>query len=686
MAILVVAIAAVYFLLTFNRTLNPSDEGYLLYNFQKAAQGQVPHRDFYDAYGPGVYWVGAALFNLFGTRIIVIRVFVVILKTLMALIVFLIARRILPPFFAFIGSFLFILNWGDPLIGATNVLYAGHVNQFFALIGMLCMLLYIHTERRTWLLGVSACVGLSILFKLHVPTVDLIGFSLLLCLKEQAMGWNTPEARPLRAHPRHGTALLLRGMKLLGIFGAALFYFSRLAGANLGLYSFFLFLLPICLMFMHILLFEFRTLRHMQMNATPVHWDRLKSLYTELVILLSGPIISILVIALLYSLTGGLADLIHDTFALPMYIKYHHSMPDRRLIAAFAAGVVCAALLMIELGKRLETKGETVRRLFAGIVSLLLILPPAAGLYVDLSYRIWHRLATHVFLPAFLTIGVYLFIQRRSKRRPIDDAREFSNLGLILIFASQSLLLMSLRSDETHIVIYSTAIFVAIAFVLHELYRALRSYLPERAAVMPAAAVAACLAAMSIPCLWSVKLLYVPPIPRGTEKSTAEQKRLSYPMLIPDFPRSRGLKLPIWNSHTPPLNHPIYLDMNDVVTFLRRNTSPEDRIFLMCGDQIIYFLSERESALQKENYFVYLSNMDFIDRTNTGRVSDDEILAALGSAMPRFIVKTPRLAETAHFSLTWPKTDEFIRNRYETDTTLGEYEILRPRGKSPYSR
>ena len=185
--ILVIAFALAYFLLTFNRTLNTSDEGYLLYNFQKAADGQLPHRDFYDDYGPASYWLGAALFKAFGTKIIVIRVFMVILKTAMALMVFLIGRRFLPSFFAFLGSVLFILNWGDPLIGAINVLYAGHMNHFFALLGMVLMLQYIETDRKPWLFGTSICVGLSMLFKFPTAVIDFIGFALFLCLREQIM-------------------------------------------------------------------------------------------------------------------------------------------------------------------------------------------------------------------------------------------------------------------------------------------------------------------------------------------------------------------------------------------------------------------------------------------------------------------------------------------------------------------
>jgi hypothetical protein len=680
-AILVVAFAAAYFLLTFNRTFNPSDEGLLLYNFQLTAQGQVPHADFYDAYGPGIYWVGAALFKLFGTKIIVIRVFVVLLKALMALLVFLIARRILSPIFAFLGAFLFILNWGDPLIVSTNVLYAGHFNQFLALLGVLLMLFYLHCGRRRWLFGVSACIGLSILFKLHVPVIDLIGFSLLLCLKEQADDPDIFADHTSFACPGPQVLQLMRALKLLGIFGVLLFYIVYLTGEHLSLPSFFLFLLPICLIFLHILCSEFRILRAMREDTATINWKRLELLYKEIAILLFGPLVSILFIAGFYSVTGGLPDLLHDILVLPTYIKYHHMMPDQKIIMIMAACIVFVALAAIEVGKRIERRSEIARLLFVGAILLLLILPLFAALRTQVPYNFWHRVATHVLLPVPVIIGVCLFIFRR----PGDDIKKSRSLGLILIFASQSLLLMSLRSDETHIVVYSTVIFVAIAFVLQELHQAIKRLLPKRRPLAAGFAVAACLAAMSIPCLWSVKILHIPTYDENTVDLREDKNVLSYPMLIPNAPRARGLKLPVWSSFTPPLQHPMSRDMSNVADFIREHTTPEEKIFLTCGDQIIYFLSERQSALQKENYFIYLSNMGFIDATNTGRVSDDEVLAALAATMPRFIVETPKGLETILFSLTWPRTNAFISNSYEIDTILGEYHILRQRGSLPSS-
>jgi hypothetical protein len=150
-------------------------------------------------------------------------------------------------------------------------------------------------------------------------------------------------------------------------------------------------------------------------------------------------------------------------------------------------------------------------------------------------------------------------------------------------------------------------------------------------------------------------------------------------MLKPDAPRATGLSLPLGETLTPPLHHLLFIDMNATINFIRAHTRADERIFLVCGDQTIYFLAERESVLQKENYFVYLSNVELIDATYTGTITDEEMREKIMSSMPKFVIQTPRYADTMHFALTWPKTDAFIKSAYETAEIFGEYEILTPR-------
>jgi hypothetical protein len=296
------------------------------------------------------------------------------------------------------------------------------------------------------------------------------------------------------------------------------------------------------------------------------------------------------------------------------------------------------------------------------------------------QYRIWHKLASHGFLSAFLLIGVFLFSFRwaESRQEPVEHGG-LHGLGLVLIFTCQCFLVIFLRSDETHFTVNSTVVFLLVAYVLRELYQGMNRLMPGWKPFPAIASIGACLAALSIPYVWSMKLFYAPAGDRVSLKAQTEYGIGPEGILMPEAPRAAGLRLALGETHTPPLHHMLFVDMNNIINFIRANTGPDERIFLLCGDQTIYFLAERESVLQKENYFVYLSNVQLIDHTYTARITDEEMRGKIMSSMPRFIVRTPRYADTIHFGLTWPTTHAFIQTAYEPHVVFGEYEILKRR-------
>jgi hypothetical protein len=51
----------------------PYDEGLVLTGAMRVAAGQVPHRDFYAIYGPAVFYLPAALFKMFGSSLLIVR-------------------------------------------------------------------------------------------------------------------------------------------------------------------------------------------------------------------------------------------------------------------------------------------------------------------------------------------------------------------------------------------------------------------------------------------------------------------------------------------------------------------------------------------------------------------------------------------------------------------------------------
>jgi hypothetical protein len=73
--IAVFLVAALLLALGMDRELAVYDEGVILTGAMRVLAGDVPHGDFYANYGPGAFYVVAALFKLFGTSAIVERAY-----------------------------------------------------------------------------------------------------------------------------------------------------------------------------------------------------------------------------------------------------------------------------------------------------------------------------------------------------------------------------------------------------------------------------------------------------------------------------------------------------------------------------------------------------------------------------------------------------------------------------------
>ncbi len=82
------------FLITGSKNdLCPYDEGLATYGATRVLNGDVPYRDFWTIYAPGQFYTLALLFKIFGTSIIVERVFTIIVQSLIALYVYLFVEK-----------------------------------------------------------------------------------------------------------------------------------------------------------------------------------------------------------------------------------------------------------------------------------------------------------------------------------------------------------------------------------------------------------------------------------------------------------------------------------------------------------------------------------------------------------------------------------------------------------------
>jgi hypothetical protein len=291
--------------------------------------------------------------------------------------------------------------------------------------------------------------------------------------------------------------------------------------------------------------------------------------------------------------------------------------------------------------------------------------------------------------PATLMLSAFLFLNDWKERRfDGSNSRDLLILGLLLICASQAFLISFPRTDEAHIQINSTHLFILVAFLLWRLYRGWASLLPTTGKVRGAVMAATCVVVLAIPFLWSMKIFhfFTPGIPDDFLKRNPNNPLVSgieaglidsYPEARFDFPRSQGLSIPIW--HTPPV-HPIVMkDLPEVIHFLRENTRSDEQIFVMCGLQIIYFLAQRESIIQKGNYFTFLAAWKLVDSTERLRLSDEQLFERLVLASPPFIIQAGMGGHTENMAAIYPKSAGFIANNYEVSRAFGAYIVLKPR-------
>jgi 4-amino-4-deoxy-L-arabinose transferase-like glycosyltransferase len=76
------------------RPVDPFDETLVLVGAERVVHGELPVRDFYTPYPPAQYLAVALLFKAFGVGALTLRVYCVVVRALVALLVYLLARRL----------------------------------------------------------------------------------------------------------------------------------------------------------------------------------------------------------------------------------------------------------------------------------------------------------------------------------------------------------------------------------------------------------------------------------------------------------------------------------------------------------------------------------------------------------------------------------------------------------------
>lgn len=140
-AVMLVGVYAAATLHTLGDVINRYDEGLLLTDAHLILRGQWPYRDFYSNYPPGIFWVIAGLWKLFGVRAILPRIVGLVIHGVIAVTAARLAGRISGrPMVPLAGALAL-----DALIPAQTVAYA-----YLAAVAMLLIAIWLLLSSR-WL-------------------------------------------------------------------------------------------------------------------------------------------------------------------------------------------------------------------------------------------------------------------------------------------------------------------------------------------------------------------------------------------------------------------------------------------------------------------------------------------------------------------------------------------------------
>jgi len=148
------------------------DEGYFLDLGQRVSGGSLPYRDFTTYYTPGIFYLFAAAFKVFGTNLLVIRYVMAVIRGLCALLLYVLTRRVAPWPLAWLPFTLVFLLDQWPIYSEPHPSWPSLVA---CLLTMECVVRHLETRRLRWLVLAGATAGLAYVFKQNIGAFTALG-------------------------------------------------------------------------------------------------------------------------------------------------------------------------------------------------------------------------------------------------------------------------------------------------------------------------------------------------------------------------------------------------------------------------------------------------------------------------------------------------------------------------------
>jgi hypothetical protein len=264
---------------------------------ERFLSGEMPHRDYNEAYTGGLTLLHAAAFRVFGTNLVSLRLVLLLFLLPFAAALYGIARRLVQPAAAVLVTFLAVA-WSVPNYFAS---LPSWYNLFFATFGGLALLRNLETGRARWLFLAGLCAGVSVLFKI-VGLYFVAAAVMFLAFRETAFAAGRRAELPGRM-----TASFLLKAAGGAVFLSSLVYLLR---QRLGPMEIFHYLLPAVALVGVLLVDEWN------LGGGPFR-GRLAGVLRLIAPFLLGAALPIALFVAPYAATGAVDDLVRGVFLQP---------------------------------------------------------------------------------------------------------------------------------------------------------------------------------------------------------------------------------------------------------------------------------------------------------------------------------------------------------------------------------
>jgi hypothetical protein len=620
-------LAAGYFALGWRLTLEWHDEGNLLYDSWRVAEGALPYRDFHHIYGPAVFWLNGALVRWFGADVVVVRASLLVLKALVAVVVYGLARRVATPAFALVAYAIFVATSGSPLYWTAQTPYAVHYQVACSLAAIACFL----ALRDRFTLGcfvAGVLLGVGATFKQTAGAFWLVAFLGSVVLETDAA-----------EHPRLVGAA--RAIVALGGAGILLACVSHRFDA----WDVAVVVAPLFALFGLVL-------------AAPRRGGtfRARDGVRGAVVAAAGFALPLAACAGIYVAAGALRGLVHDTlFGLPQSLSIFRPFP-RPTVREALAGLVLATGIVAVRTARAGWSGRVAAALAAFAVAATLLvrhiathegfavaLRPSLGL--PTSWVGWqlHPLPTVLFwLPIVTVWGGIVAVARSRERTPALAALTFA--------AAAGILHLYPWADTAHALAALPPVLPLLAVLLERVHAAPDDR-RDAGRLVSGALVALGIAAVCAPFVLRLHAM-----------------RAMRPAEAPAIRHAAG----IWD----PDGH--FREIVGIVDALAALEPRDAPLLVLPDEEMVNFLAQRRVALGEETFWLYLHYFGFVsDEELRIHVDEDRAIETLATTRP-LVVRRVLMPQLARLRTALPRLVAYVNRGYRRVAAVGGTEIMAP--------